>query len=193
MSLKKVLSTLGTFVNIILFAALACMVFIVISSKASGGEPNILGYQIKTVLSGSMEPTFLTGSVIAVDPDIDQNSFQKDDIVTFMQDQNTLVTHRIIGVEKNGESVIYETKGDNNDGPDTQPLLAENVVGEYTGITIPYLGKMIAFANSKAGAIYLLIVPGLLLILYSAITIWLTLSRFVDSKEIEATKSETSS
>ncbi|UOQ44538.1 signal peptidase I [Halobacillus salinarum] len=192
MSGKKILSVLSTLLNILLFAVLVSMIFLVISAKASGGEPNIFGYQIKTVLSGSMEPTFKTGSVIAVNPDIDNKTFQKGDIVTFMKDKDTLVTHRIIDVQKTGNNVIYHTKGDNNDGPDMDPLLAENVVGEYTGITIPYLGKMITFANSQLGAVFLLIVPGVLLILYSAFTIWKTLGQFVDNKEVknQTTKQE---
>lgn len=182
---KMVLKILSGTVNVVLYSLLACVVFLVISTKASGGEPDLFGYQLKTVLSGSMEPTFKTGSVIAVNPEIEGKTFAEGDIVTFMQDEDTLVTHRIIGVTQNGENTIYETKGDNNDGPDTQPLLAENIVGEYTDFTVPYLGQIITFANSQMGAVVLLIVPGIFLILYSAFTIWRTLSEFVDKKELE--------
>ena len=189
---KKVFGLLSSLVNVVLFTLLACMIFLVISSKASGGEPNILGYQLKTVLSGSMEPTFQTGSVIAIDPNVKDKTFNKNDVVTFLQNQETLVTHRIISVTKNAENTVYQTKGDNNDAPDSQPLLAENIVGEYTGFTIPYLGKMMSFANSQLGAVLLLIVPGVLLILYSAFTIWRTLGEFVDNKEAEVQEAKQS-
>ena len=36
-----------------------------------------MGYQFKSVLSGSMEPTFLTGSIIAIEPTKDGSKYQK--------------------------------------------------------------------------------------------------------------------
>ena len=51
-------------------------------------------------------------------------------------------------------------KGDNNNGPDLEPVLAENVIGKYADITVPYAGYALNYANSKAGALLLLIIPG---------------------------------
>ncbi|CJD24824.1 Signal peptidase I W [Streptococcus pneumoniae] len=67
---------------------------------------------------------------------------------------------------------MYETKGDNNNGPDLEPVLAENVVGKYADITVPYVGYLLNYANSKAGAALLLIIPGVFLLGYSAISIF---------------------
>ena len=63
------------------------MVFIVISSKTSEGAPQILGYQLKTVLSGSMEPGIKTGSIIAVKAGGDMTRFQENDVITFVQEK----------------------------------------------------------------------------------------------------------
>ena len=63
-----------------------------------------------------------------------------------------IITHRIIGVKDTNGKVMYETKGDNNNGPDLEPVLAENVVGKYADITVPYVGYLLNYANSKAGA-----------------------------------------
>ena len=141
------------------------MAFLVVSSKASGGEPQAFGYQLKTVLSGSMEPTFKTGSVIAVKPlnTEERKTLKEDDVITFQESEDILVTHRIIGVTTSGEHVMYETKGDNNNAADMEPVLAENVVAQYAEFTIPYLGYFIDFAQSKEGGAILLIGPGLLL------------------------------
>jgi signal peptidase I len=147
------------------------MVFVVISSKASGGEPSFLGYQLKTVLSGSMEPTFKTGSIIAIKPTDNNTSFKKNEIITFMQKDQTIVTHRIIKVIKQKDQIMYQTKGDNNKDSDFEPVLAQNVVGKYVGFTIPFLGYLIDFAKSSKGMAILLIVPGVLLLVYSIITI----------------------
>ena len=190
MSVRKVFSVLGSFINIILFILLACMIFLVISSKASGGEPNVLGYQIKSVLSGSMEPTFQTGSVIAIDPNIDNTKLKEGDIITFLKDEQNLVTHRIIEVKGSGENINYVTQGDNNEDPDGESVIAANVIGVYSGITIPYLGYMMNFANSQKGSVLLLIVPGVFLLLYSAFSIWRTINEIDRKNKAEEAKAQ---
>jgi len=182
--LKKVLKIVSNLITVVLFVNLILMAFLVVSSKASGGEPQAFGYQLKTVLSGSMEPTFQTGSVIAVQPlnMEERRSLKKGDVITFQTSEDILVTHRIIGVKTSGEHVIYETKGDNNKTADMDPVLAENVKAVYSGFTIPYLGYFIDFAQSKEGSAILLIVPGLLLLGYAAFTIFQALKQ-IDPKD----------
>jgi signal peptidase I len=171
MTTKKIMKITSNIVTTLLFLVLLFMIFVVISSKASGGEPQFLGYQLKTVLSGSMEPTFKTGSVIAVKPVEDAGSLKEGDVVTYLQSDNAIVTHRIMEVINNGENKMFQTKGDNNQDYDTQPVLAQNVIAKYTGFTIPFLGYFIDFAKSNKGAAILLIVPGVMLLGYSGYTI----------------------
>lgn len=147
------------------------MTVLVISSKASGGEAELFGYQFKTVLSGSMEPTFKTGSIIAVQTVEDKSNLKAADVITFTEGPEKIVTHRILEVVQNGEQVMYLTKGDNNASADTNAVLSENVIAVYLGFTIPFLGYFISFAGSAMGTAILLIVPGLLLLGYSAFTI----------------------
>lgn len=52
-----------------------------------------------------------------------------------------------------------------------KPVLAENVIGKYEDITVPYVGYLLNYANSKAGAALLLIIPGLFLLGYSVFSI----------------------
>lgn len=166
--IRKWISYLTTF---ILLVTLIVMVFVVVNSKLSGGEPQIFGYQLKTVLSGSMEPEIKTGSIIAVKPGVDSTQIKKGDVITFKIDEKNLVTHRVINVVKKGNRVMYRTKGDNNHSADMNAVLSENVVAEYHGFTIPYIGYIINFINSKNGA-FLFIVPGILLFGYAVFTIW---------------------
>ncbi len=146
------------------------MFILVISSRATEGEPNILGYQIKTVLSGSMEPEMLTGSLILIQKAEQKDRFTVGDVVTYRTAENVLITHRIIEVINNGQS--YITKGDHNNGPDIEPVLSDNIVGKYTGITVPYVGYVTQFIQSKQGALILFIIPGVLLLIHSIFTIW---------------------
>lgn len=181
--MKKALKIISNIITAVLFINLILMAFLVVSSKASGGEPQAFGYQLKTVLSGSMEPTFQTGSVIAVKPlsSEERKSLKEGDVITFQESEVKLVTHRIIGVTTSVEHVMYETKGDNNKTADMNPVLSENVKAIYTGFTIPYIGYFVDFAQTKEGSAILLIGPGLLLLGYAAFSIFQAI-REIDPK-----------
>ncbi|NPC93290.1 signal peptidase I [Bacillus sp. WMMC1349] len=189
--MKKVMKWVSNILYVIIFTLIIAAIIVVISTKSSGGEPQLFGYQLKTVLSGSMEPKFMTGSMIAVEKIDNPKSLKKGDIITFMQDQNTMVTHRIIGITKNKSNLQFQTKGDNNKSPDSDPVLAKNVVAKYSGFTIPYAGYVLDFANKPIGTAVLLIVPGLLLILYAVINITSAL-REIDrkTKAVEAAQKD---
>lgn len=166
-----------------MFTVLLLTVFLVVNSKITGGNATLFGYQMKSVLSGSMEPDIKTGSIVFVKTGGDMQRFIEGDVITFEADENILVTHRITNVENNGEQ--YVTKGDANSSVDVDPVLAENIIGVYTGVTIPYVGYAMSFANSKEGALFILILPGALLIMYAFITIWQA------ARAIDQTKKET--
>jgi signal peptidase I len=175
MRIKKIVSTALTLLMSLVFLL---VVVAVVISKASGGEPAFFGYQIKTVLSGSMEPGIHTGSIVAIKPGGDMTRFQKGDVITFMNPENILITHRVIDATVNtatGEAT-YTTKGDNNDAADSAAVSSTNVVGKYTGVTVPYVGYAMNFAVSKAGSVMLMIIPGLLLLLYALYSSWKAVS-----------------
>ncbi|AZB43562.1 signal peptidase I [Bacillus sp. FJAT-42376] len=158
--------------TLLLFFILISLAIAVFSSKASGGEPQVFGYQFKTVLSGSMEPGIQTGSVIAVKTGGDMNRFKKDDVITFWMNEYDLATHRITEKTVSRGQAVYRTKGDHNESEDSAPVLSSNVVAEYTGVTIPYAGYISSYAQTKEGRALFAIIPGILLIIYSISTIW---------------------
>ena len=57
----------------------------------------LVGLQVFTVLSGSMEPTYHVGSLIYV-KDVDYKELEAGDVITFMLDEDTVATHRITEV-----------------------------------------------------------------------------------------------
>ncbi|MFD2211303.1 signal peptidase I SipW [Virgibacillus halophilus] len=191
MKKRKILKWVNNIVSTILMLLLISVAAIVMISKFSGGEPQAFGYQLKTVLSGSMEPGIQTGSIIAVKPVEDKTHFKKGDVITFQEEEGILITHRIAKVEKNGDAVLYRTKGDNNNAEDMNPVLPQNVVAEYTGFTVPYVGYFVDFSQSKNGA-FLLLVPGILLLLYAGYTIWKALSEIelTQKKQVETLQEE---
>ncbi|GIN85862.1 S26 family signal peptidase [Heyndrickxia sporothermodurans] len=177
--MKRVMRIASKVISGLFLLLLCSLVVIVLSSKASGGEPTILGYQVKVVLSGSMEQTFQTGSIIAIKLKDTQTPYQKNDVITF-NDGEKLVTHRIVEVKKLNGQALYKTKGDNNDAPDMNLVMSKNVVGKYTNFTIPYAGYVINYATSKTGAALMLIIPGVLLVLSAARSLIMAM------KEVEA-------
>lgn len=160
------------------------LAYLVVATKITGTNPEVLGYQVKSVLSGSMEPDIQTGSVIAIKTGGDMTRFNENDVITFIEEENILITHRITEVKETDNDIVYVTKGDNNNAEDSEPVLTDNVVGEYTGLTIPYLGYIIHFAQSKNGA-FLLLIPGLMLLCYSGYTFWKTLREIETSRHKE--------
>lgn len=178
---KKWLSKITSF---IIYGLLIATVLMAVSLKVTGGTPQLFGHEFLTVLSGSMEPGIQTGSIISVSPVKKPIVFKKGDVITFRAKDapNTLITHRIIEVQQADSSVQYITKGDNNDSRDTLPVPAANIVAQYDHFTIPYLGYLLTFVKSKIGAVITLIFPGALLVGWSIISIWKTISA-IDSKE----------
>ncbi|MBM7654817.1 signal peptidase I SipW [Neobacillus cucumis] len=187
--MRKINKWISKIVSFTIYGLLVCLVITLITSKISGGTPTFFGHEILTVLSGSMEPNIQTGSIISVTPMTKIKGLKKGDIITYkaVDAPNTLITHRIIKVQKSNESLQFFTKGDNNDGLDTFPVPAANIVAQYDHFTIPFLGYLLSFVKSKLGSVLMLIVPGFLLIIWSISSIWKTI-KVMDAKKDYPTK-----
>lgn len=139
--LKKIGSGLST-----------AVVIVAVSMALLLAGARVLGLQVYTVLSGSMEPNYHVGSIIYV-KEVDPATLQVGDAISFMISDNTVATHRIVEVlpDENNPSVIrFRTKGDNNDIEDTNPVHCNNVLGKVVG-TIPLLGYVSDFVQNPPG------------------------------------------
>ena len=114
--LRKICGFLATILLIILFA-LAVLLIV----------PNLLGMKSFAVLSGSMEPKIPVGSIVFVD-EVEPATIQTGDIITYNFSGNTMVTHRVVGVDIENQSII--TKGDANEVEDGAPVAFAQVVGK---------------------------------------------------------------
>ena len=129
-SLKKLWSVLSTLIVI----AVVALAILLAGVRLVGLTPYV-------VLSGSMEPTYHTGSLI-YDKKVDPFTLKEGDVITFMVSEDTLATHRIVGVvpdEDEPGTIRFRTKGDANDAEDGTLVHYKNVVGTPV-FTIPYLG-----------------------------------------------------
>lgn len=125
----------------------------------------IVGLQPYVVLSGSMEPTYHVGSLVYVKK-VDCRQLQAGEPITYMLNENTVVTHRIIEVlvdKENPEIIRYFTQGDANDVADGTSVHYKNIIGKPV-FSIPYLGYVSHYIQNPPGT-YVAIAAGAILIL----------------------------
>ena len=125
----------------------------------------LFGLQVYTVLSGSMEPTYHTGSLIYVKK-VDPYTIEVGQPITFMLDESTIATHRVVGVvpdEEDSTVVRFRTKGDANDLEDGTLVHYKNVIGTPV-LTIPYLGYVANYVQHPPG-MYVAVSAGAILLL----------------------------
>ena len=124
-----------------------------------------VGMQVFTVLSGSMEPVYHVGSLIYV-KEVDPYELEAGDVITYMLSEDTVSTHRIVGVvpDEDDPAVIrFRTKGDANDAEDGTLVHYKNVIGSPV-FTIPMLGYVANYIQNPPGT-YISISVGAILML----------------------------
>ncbi len=126
----------------------------------------LVGLQVFTVLSGSMEPTYHTGSLIYV-KEVPVETIEPGTVITFMLDEDTIATHRVVAVvpdEEDSSVVRFRTKGDANDVEDANLVHCNNVIGTPV-FSIPQLGYFASYLQTPAGRYTAICVGALILLL----------------------------
>ena len=164
--LGKAVNIVGNFLFALMLLIMAVLVFSLVQSRLVGGPPSVAGYQMYIVQGGSMSPTFEAGSLAFLKP-VDPRQISVGDIITYRSpaDRSSLTTHRVVEINREGTSLSFTTRGDANDVNDQQPVYPENVVGEVV-YTLPYLGYLMNFGQTRTGVLALVIVPGILIIIF---------------------------
>ncbi len=140
--------TIGKIWNVI--STLVVVAVVVLALLLVGAR--VIGLQVFTVLSGSMEPTYHVGSLIYV-KQTDPYTIQAGTPITFMLDEDTVATHRVVEVvpdEEDTSVVRFRTKGDANDAEDGSLVHYKNVIGTPI-FTIPYLGYVADYIQNPPG------------------------------------------
>lgn len=125
----------------------------------------LIGLDVYVVLSGSMEPTYHVGSLIYI-KDVNYKELKAGDPITYMLNENTVVTHRIIEVlvdENDPDTIRYFTKGDANDMPDGTSVHYKNIIGKPV-FTIPYLGYISNYIQNPPST-YVALAAGAVLVI----------------------------
>lgn len=153
-SLKKIWNVISS----ILVALVVLLALLLVGAR-------VVGLQVFTVLSGSMEPTYHTGSLIYVKK-VDPYTIEEGQPITFMLDEDTIATHRVVGIvpdEEDPTVIRFRTKGDANDAEDGSLVHYKNVIGTPI-FSIPYLGYIADYIQHPPG-MYITISAGAVLLL----------------------------
>lgn len=120
----------------------------------------VIGLQVYTVVSGSMEPTYYVGDLIYVRA-AEAESVKVGEPITFVLNEDLVVaTHRVVKID--AENQRFYTKGDNNQIADTNPVHFKNLIGQPV-FRIPYLGFLSQWVQTPPG-IYIAIAVGVILL-----------------------------
>lgn len=164
--MAKVTSTL----NVLLKAVSTVLVIALVALAVALVGVRVFGLQVYSVLSGSMEPAYKTGAIVYV-KDVDPATLVVGDPVTFELSSGTAATHRIVELvpDENDPSVtLFRTKGDANEHVDAALVSYGEVIGKPI-FTIPYLGYLAEFIQSKTGR-YICIVAAAVVVLLTVLS-----------------------
>lgn len=124
--------------------------------------PKVFGYENFAVISGSMEPNIPVGAIVYVK----ETAFQdlaKGDVISFYTSETTRVTHRIIEIDQESESVI--TQGDANNVRDADSVIYSHIIGKVV-FTIPFLGYLSMYMRTPLGIAMICAVVFVLILLH---------------------------
>lgn len=155
------------FIGILIFIVMMIGIVFIQSKMNPNKTPSILGYKPFIVLSGSMETEIYKGDLVVV-KNVDAETLKKNDVIAFRDNEDYVVTHRIVEVINENGKLKFITKGDNNNTNDFDYVEISDVEGVYK-FKIPDLGNVLLFLQKPTTLIIALIIifsGGILCILY---------------------------
>ena len=151
------------FVVIFLVLLVSFLIFSVYS-KITNGVAMIGGRGMIAVASGSMsvkneanpylkniDNQFDTYDMISLKKVESDKDLSRYDVIAYVNDEGVNVIHRIVGIENSPTGLRYITRGDSNNADDAYKPCIDDVIGEYTGKKIPYVGAFVIFLQSFSG------------------------------------------
>ena len=90
------------------------------------------------IVTGSMEPVIKPGDIVLVKKIAGEEAMVGDVLQFYEPEEKLNITHRVMAINQEGTKLL-ETKGDNNEFPDSDPVTMEQVKGKVIGI-IPKVG-----------------------------------------------------
>lgn len=179
--LQKIVGAVGIALCVVFVPLLLINVTLIVKSYTSPDKvPDFLGYKPFIVLSGSMEPSVMTGDMVFV-KETDPDSLKVGDVIAY-KSGSAVVTHRIVEVKSENGETRYVTQGDANNAADQGMVKPADVEGIYQR-RVAGAGNLAMFMQTTTGMILFVVCPLVLFVL------WDVIRRQLESrKEVSRTK-----
>lgn len=158
--IKKIFFTLVNLISVLVIAAAVVVLLTVVLTKP-GEAPQIGGYTVLRITTGSMEPEYKIDTLILV-KNVEPDTIKSNDVISFYSKDPALDgavnTHRVVEVEKDGDHWIYTTKGDANNVVDAYTVDAKYLIGKVVASSL-VLGKLACLVSNPLIFIPIILIP----------------------------------
>ena len=158
--IKKIFFTLVNLISVLVIAAAVVVLLTVVLTKP-GEAPQIGGYTVLRITTGSMEPEYKIDTLILV-KNVEPDTIKSNDVISFYSKDPALDgavnTHRVAEVEKDGDHWIYTTKGDANNVVDAYTVDAKYLIGKVVASSL-VLGKLARLVSNPLIFIPIILIP----------------------------------
>ena len=165
--LQKIVGAVGIALCVVFVPLLLINVTLIVKSYTSPDKvPDFFGYKPFIVLSGSMEPSIMTGDMVFV-KETDPDSLKVGDVIAY-KSGSAVVTHRIVEVKSENGETRYVTQGDANNAADQGMVKPADVEGIYQR-RVAGAGNLAMFMQTTTGMILFVVCPLVLFVLWDVI------------------------
>lgn len=158
--IKKIFFTLVNLISVLVIAAAVVVLLTVVLTKP-GKAPQIGGYTVLRITTGSMEPEYKIDTLILV-KNVEPDTIKSNDVISFYSKDPALDgavnTHRVVEVEKDGDHWSYTTKGDANNVVDAYTVDAKYLIGKVVASSL-VLGKLARLVSNPLIFIPIILIP----------------------------------
>ena len=154
---------------------LLCLILVVLFGVVLGRIVPLTGRETLVIGGSSMEPSIPLGAAVVIEPVV-VTDIRVGDVVSLRSgpELRSIFTHRVTRVIARSDGTWFETKGDANATIDPSLTPAGHVIGRVT-LTVPYAGYLLTLLSIPSGVILVILLAAVLL----------TLTRLLESFEIE--------
>ena len=162
------------FLLLIIIFLLFIFYFVDLLYNVRSGEDKPPLFDAYVIVSPSMVPTIKVQDAIIIGR-VDPSDLEQGDIISYLATDSyysgKVITHRIIGIEEASDgTLLFRTKGDNNNVADGTLVDEDNVYGKVL-FRIPMLGFIRQFLSTYFGWILCIALPLLYLIMTEVIRV----------------------
>ena len=150
---------------VLIFVSVFVLLSVVLTP--AGQVPQVLGYSVFRVMTGSMEPEIREDSLLVVKKTPPEDIAPGDVISFFSPDpmlEGAVNTHRVVRIEKESGRIRFITKGDANVIEDTYPTDASALVGRVVFKSYG-LGKVVSLLSNPLVFGIIILLPLLVILL----------------------------